>query len=423
MSPDLPFHKEQYVSDTEVVIIGAGPNGLSVSAHLSALGVDHLIFGRVNNTYRSLVPDGMLMKSEPYASSIASLDGEHSLAAFSAAHGLPYVDRIGPVGADRFVAYADWFAERLVPDVRDETVTEVTPVDGGFRVSFADAAPVTAGQVVVATGVIPYDYVPAELAGLPDDLLTHTAKHIAVRDFKGRKVAVVGAGQSGLEVAALLHESGADVTIIARSPQVNFNDKNPDHVSTLGQIKRPVVQLCEGWRCAFWYSPAAFRLLPESYRVEKARTVLGPSGAWWLKDRVDGVIDIRKGHGVKEAVAKGSGVRLVLDGPGQPEIDADHVIAGTGFRIDLKRLRFLPEHLRSVIKTVKNHPEVSRSGETSVPGLYFSGAPTAISIGPSARFIAGTHKSAAPLARSVAQRARAGRKEPKLTLPEPTTTR
>ena len=392
--------------DTQVVIIGAGPFGLSISAHLSALGVDHLIVGRTNNTYRSLVPDGMLMKSEPYASTIASPDGKYTLAAFSAAQGLDYVDRVGPVTRDRFVEYVDWYTERLVPGVQDETVTEVTPVDGGFRVSFADAAPVTARRVVVATGVIPYHYLPAQLGGLPDDLLTHTAKHIELDDFKGRKVAVVGAGQSALEAAALLHETGANVQIIARTPQLSWNVKNPDYVSTLGQVKRPVVQLCEGWRCAFWNTPAAFRALPESYRIQKARTVLGPSGAWWLRDRVDGVIDVLTGHGVKEAVAKGSGVRLILDGPGQPEIDADHVIAGTGFRVGLDRLPFLPEHLRSVIKTVNNHPVVSRSGETSVPGLYFAGAPTVISIGPSARFVAGTFTLSALLAKSAARRAR-----------------
>ena len=71
-------------------------------------------------------------------------------------------------------------------------------------------------------------------------------------------------------------------------------------------------------------------MLPEGYRIEKARTVLGPAWAWWLKDRIDGVIDVLPGHGVKQAVAKGSGVRLVLDGPRQREIDVDHVIAGTG---------------------------------------------------------------------------------------------
>jgi FAD-dependent urate hydroxylase len=408
-----------YVPDTQVVIIGAGPFGLSISAHLSALGVGHVIVGRTNNTYRSLVPDGMLMKSEPYASTIASPGGKYSLAAFSAAAGLGYTDRVGPVSRDRFVDYVDWYAERLVPGIRDETVTEVTPVDGGFRVSFADAAPVTTRNVVVATGVIPYDYVPASLAGLPADLITHTARRIELDDFKGRKVAVVGAGQSALETAALLHEAGANVQIIARTPQLSWNEKNPDFLSTFGHIKRPVVQLCEGWRCAFWNTPAAFRMLPEGYRIEKAGTVLGPAGAWWLKDRIDGVIDVLPGRGVKEAAAKGSGVRLLLDGPGQREIDVDHVIAGTGFRVDLHRLPFLPEYLRSVIKTVSNHPVVNRSGETSVPGLYFAGAPTVISIGPSARFVAGTFTLSALLAKSVARGTRAGKGDPKSAQQEP----
>ncbi|MGH3281922.1 MAG: NAD(P)-binding domain-containing protein, partial [Trebonia sp.] len=218
------------MSDTGAVVIGAGPFGLSISAHLRALGVDHLVVGRTNNTYRSLVPDGMLMKSEPYASTIASPDGTYTLAAFSAEHGLDYVDRVGPVTCDRFIEYVDWYAKRLVPGVRDETVTEVTPLDGGFRVSFADAAPVTARQVVVATGVIPYHHLPAPLAGLPDELITHTAERIELGDFKGRKVAVVGAGQSALEAAALLHEAGANVQIIARTRQLSWNEKNPDQV-------------------------------------------------------------------------------------------------------------------------------------------------------------------------------------------------
>jgi thioredoxin reductase len=397
------------VSDTDVVVIGAGPFGLSISAHLSALGVDHLIVGRVNNTYRSLVPDGMLMKSEPYASTIASPDGKYTLAAFSAAHGLDYVDRVGPVSRDRFVEYVDWYADRLVPGVRDETVTDVTPVDGGFRVSFAGAAPVTARQVVVATGVIPYHYLPAQLAGLPAELVTHTAKHIKLDDFKGRKVAVVGSGQSALETAALMHESGVNVQVVARTQALSWPEPNPAQLSVLGHVKRPVTQLCEGWYCAFMNVPRAFGMLPESRRIYYAKNVLGPAGSWWLKDRVAGVIDVTTGRGIREAVPHGSGVRLVLDGPGESFVDADHVIAGTGFRVGLERLPFLPEHLRAVIKTVNGHPVVSRSGETSVPGLYFAGAPTVISIGPSARFIAGTHTLSALLAKSAARRARSGR--------------
>jgi cation diffusion facilitator CzcD-associated flavoprotein CzcO len=395
------------VPDTEVVIIGAGAFGLSISAHLTARKIDHIIVGRVMNTYKSHSPVGMLMKSEPYASAISAPSAGYDVAGYCAENQLDYSDRVGPLSLERFLEYADWFAGKLVPGVRDDVVTEVAPANGGFRVTFADSAPVTARQVVVATGVLPYAYVPAQLAQLSPALVTHASDHHELKEFKGRKVAVMGAGQSALETAALLNEEGADVQIIARTKTLSWNAPNPDELSLLGKIKRPPVQLCEGWRCAFWNTPRAFRLLPENYRISKAKTVLGPNGSWWLKDRVDGVIDVLAGHGVKEAVPSGEGVRLVLDGPRQ-SVEADHVIAGTGFRVDISRLPFLPAELLSGINVLNGHPLVNRAGETSVPGLYFAGAPTVLTIGPSSRFIAGTFTLAGPLTRSIARRARAG---------------
>jgi thioredoxin reductase len=392
--------------DSQVAIIGAGPFGLSISAHLSALGIDHVIAGRPMDTWRSHMPDGMLMKSEPYASTIASPAGTYSVSTYCASHGLDYVDRVGPLTRERFLDYADWYTEQLVPGVRDDTVTEVSPADGEFRVTFASGAPVTVGQVVVATGVLPYRHLPSQLAGVSTDLVTHSVDHDSLDEFKGRRVAVIGAGQSALETAALLNEGGADVQVVARTPELSWNAPNPDYLSALGRARRPVTQLCEGWRCAFWNTPRAFRLLPEDYRITKARTVLGPSGAWWLRDRIEGVVDVLTGHGVREAAAWKEGVRLTLDGPRQSVLEADHVIAGTGFRVDTARLPFLPEALRSAIKSLNGHPLVSRAGETSVPGLYFAGASTVLSIGPSSRFIAGTHTLARLLAKSVAGRAR-----------------
>ena len=70
------------MSTTEVLIVGAGAFGLSISAHLRALGVEHVIAGRPMDTWRAHVPVGMLMKSEPYGSAIASPQRGYDVAAY-----------------------------------------------------------------------------------------------------------------------------------------------------------------------------------------------------------------------------------------------------------------------------------------------------------------------------------------------------
>ena len=116
-----------------------------------------------------------------------------------------------------------------------------------------------------------------------------------------------------------------------------------------------------------------------------------------------------KSHDVRAAEVSGSGVKLTLKGPKRSSVDADHVIAGTGFRIDVARLTFLPQALQARIATLNGFPVISRGGESTVPGLYFAGAPAAVGLGPSMRFLAGTHHAAGQLARSVARRSKLSR--------------
>jgi len=394
----------------DVLVIGAGPFGLSISTHLRNHGVEHTIVGRPMNTWRNHMPLGLFLKSEPYGSVISTPARGYDLATYSRLHGFDdYVDRVGPLSLDRFLGYADWFTEQLVPDIRDITVTSVVPSGDGFKVEFAEEAPAFVRQVIIATGVLPYAHVPDELSGLPADLMTHSAVHARLDNFRGKRVAVIGAGQSSLQTAALLHEQGAEVQVIARRQQLRWEEAVAQELRLLDYVMKPPTKLCEGWGCAFLASPDAFRLLPPSIRANKALTTLGPKGAWWLRDRVEGVLDVLTGYRIKSAEPHGSGVMLNLDGPEPSSIAADHVIAGTGFRIDPARLSFLSEEILTGLATRVNCPVVNRSGESSVPGLYFAGAHTMASLGPGVRFIAGTHYTVAQLARSVARRARRGR--------------
>jgi FAD-dependent urate hydroxylase len=391
------------MSASEVLVIGAGPYGLSISTHLRARGIDHLIVGRAMDTWRTHMPAGMYLKSEPYGSDMSSPQAGYDLDGYCRSEGIAGIERGTPLPLDQFLDYADWYIKQLVPDVSDITVTDIKPADGGFRVAFADAEPVSVRSVVIATGVLPHVYIPAELSGLPSGLVSHTSDHHRFDQFRGRHVAIVGAGSSALETAALLHEAGGEVQLIVRCPDSPVWGERAKPLTPLVRIRNN--KLCEGWKCPFWNSPTAFRRLPQGVRVIKAKTVLGPLGAWWLKDRVEGVIEILGQTHVRSAEPSGSGVRLQLDGPSRSSLEVDHVIAGTGFRINLARLSYLPEDLRARIATLGGYPVLSRAGESTVPGLYFVGAPAAFGLGPSMRFIAGTHNVATQLVRSVARRA------------------
>ena len=387
---------------SEVLIIGAGPFGLSISTHLRGRGIDHLIVGRAMDTWRAHMPTGMYLKSEPYGSDMSCPQTGYDLAGYSHSERITSIERGTPLSLERFLDYSDWYIKHLVPDVSDVRVTEIKALNDGFQVAFADAESVAAKNVVIATGLLPHAYIPAELSGLPAELVSHTSEYDRFDRFRGRRVAVVGAGSSALETSALLHEAGCDVQLVVRQPPVWGTRALP--LTPLTRLRNN--KLCEGWKCPLWNSPAFFRMLPQRTRVVKAQTVLGPLGAWWLKDRVEGVIEIIGKTQVQGAESSGSGVKLLLNGPSRSSLEVDYVIVGTGFRVEIAHLDYLPEELRARIATLSGYPVLTRAGESTVPGLYFIGAPAAFSLGPSMRFIAGTHNLAEHLTRSVVRRAK-----------------
>jgi FAD-dependent urate hydroxylase len=249
---------------------------------------------------------------------------------------------------------------------------------------------------------------PAVLKGLPEHLVSHSSSRSDLSVFSGQRVGVIGRGQSALETTALLHELGADVELIGRQA-ILFNEPVPETTSPWTSVRKPVNPLCETWHCLGYYRlPDVFRALPEHLRVQKALTVLGPSGAWWLKPRLEGRVPLRTGLQITSARPDSDRVRLVLDGAQQEEAVFDHIIAGTGFRLDIDRLGYLSADLRRALTLAGGAPVLSRSFESSVPGLFFVGAMAAPSMGPSMRFISGTWFTA----RRLAKRLAAGRRGP-----------
>jgi thioredoxin reductase len=395
------------MSDTvDVAIVGAGPYGLSIAAHLRAAGVGFRQFGLPMRLWQAAMPRGMFLKSQGFASNLSGPGRDHTLEAFCKATGRPYASYGLPVPLDTFVSYGQWFQSELVPDLEEVLVTDLVRTGGQFELSLADSSRVRARSVVVATGVEHFAHLPEQLAGLPGAVCTHSSAHTDLGSFRGRSVIVVGAGQSALESAALLHENGASVQLLARARQVRWNGQplDPDR-PLLQRMREPEAGLGSGW--ATWcYSnrPGLFRQLPKSTRLHRARTALGPAGASWLHSRVVGQFPVLTGYSVKWAREQDGGVRLgVADPDGvYQELAADHLIAATGFRPDLRRLQFINDQLRAQLRLVGATPAVGGDYQSAVPGLYFVGPAVAPTFGPVMRFVFGSEHAATVVGRQLA---------------------
>lgn len=394
------------------VVVGAGPYGLSVAAHLRARGIPHRIFGWPMSMWSDRMPRGMFLKSEGMASSLSDPGGKHTLRAFCQQHGLPYGDIGWPVPIDTFLAYGQWFQRERVPHVEQLDVVGLERTGDGFRVRLSDGSDLAAGRVVVATGLAAFAYVPPELEGLPPELASHPSAHRDLDAFAGQDVAIVGAGQSALESAALLLELGARPRVLVRKRHLDWNH-SPDFSTTgLERLLHPVSGLGFGWKLkAYEELPDAFRRLPPAWRISIVRTVLGPAGAWWLRERVLGRVPLELDVRLRGGEAVGGRVRLELERDGRREhVEADHVMAATGYRVDLSRLPFLDRALLTALRTYRGYPLLTRDFESSVPGLYFVGNAAAFSFGPVQRFVVGSSLAAgrvsAALARPAVRRGR-----------------
>ncbi len=395
------------MSDTvDVAVVGAGPYGLSLAAHLRAAGVDYRHFGMPMRLWQAAMPQGMFLKSEGFASNLSDPEGTHTLEAFCKETSRPYASNGLPVSLDTFVSYGQWFQSALGLAVEEALVTGLTERDGGFELNLGDVERVLARKVVVAIGVEHFAYVPEPLSELPRELCTHSSAHTDLAAFRGQEVIVVGAGQSALESAALLHENGAAVQVLAREEKVVWGGEPlPLDRPLLQRLREPISGLGTGLGGWFYSNhPDLFRQLPQRTRVYRARTALGPAGAWWLRGRVEGQFPVMVGHAVTWAKPQDGRVRLGVTAPdgASRELEADHVIAGTGYRTDLTRLAFLPEAIRSRLRTVAGSPVVGRDYQSSAAGLYFIGPAVAPTFGPVMRFVFGTWHAAPVVARQVA---------------------
>ena len=389
------------VLDAEVAIVGAGPYGMSVRAHLRSAGVESSIFGDPMSFWKGM-PEGMLLRSNWPATCIVGHTSPFSLDAYQASTG----DRLErPFPIERFVAYGEWVQQAVAPDVDRRTISHIAASNGGFVMTLEDGDQLTASRVVVAAGIGGFEARPRRFRELGEHRATHTGDHRDLDGFRGKRVTIVGGGQSALESAALLAERGATPDVLVREDHVHWLHGGKYH-RALGRFA-PIVyaptDVGPMGLSRVVAIPDLFRRLPRPVQDPLAARSIRPAGAAWLRERLRSV-PIRLSSEVVHAKEAGDAVQLTLrDGDVRT---VDHLLLGTGYRIDVRRYPFLDPELVERLALHHGYPILHQGFESSVPGLHFVGAPAAWSFGPTMRFISGSWYAG----RSVASRARESRR-------------
>lgn len=410
---------------TDVTIVGAGPYGLSLAAHFRMHDVNFRIIGSSMQSWRTNMPKGMLLKSAGFASTLYDPGRTFSLRQFCEEQGLPYHDFDLPIPLETFSSYGMAFQRRFAPDLEDENLVALKPCSEGFELSLESGSSFKSRNVVLAVGIDYFRHIPPLLVNLPSEYYSHSAEHRDPAKFRGRDVAVLGRGASAIDLAVLLHEAQANVHLISRKPKIDCGGTPWGGSSRplLQRLRAPASGIGPGWRSRIYSeAPWIYRYLPLQFRIRTAK-IPGPSGGWFMKDRAAQIPKLLR-YELRKSVFFDNRVQLRLaaaDGSIR-QISVDHVIAATGYKIDVSRLSFLRPDILEQLQLVEQSPRLSPHFESSVPGLYFAGPITAINFGPVMRFAFGagftSRTISTHLARSVAATSSlASRKSNRLTQP------
>jgi cation diffusion facilitator CzcD-associated flavoprotein CzcO len=378
---------------SDLLIVGAGPFGLSLAAHASDLGMDYRLVGEPMGFWTRNMPAGMLLRSD--CSWHLDTAGIHTMDVYLARQGCRPAD-VEPLSLDFYLGYVDWFRRQkaLAPEPLHVAAIDVLP-DGTFEARLADGSHISARSVALALGFSSFPHVPEDLSSvLPEGGYTHTCDAVDLAAQAGKRCLIVGGRQSAFEWAALLAEAGA------ASVHVAHRHDSPAFAASDWSWVGPLVD-------AMIENPSWFRdLSPAEQQVyskrlwNEGRAKVEP----WLERRIRRPeISVLPNTRLMscERLEDGS-LRADLD-DGR-SLDVDQIILATGYKVDMGRIPMLAAGNLSGRLAVRNgFPELDPYFQSSVPGLFVTSMPAAQDFGPFFGFTISVRTSAQLIGQGVSR--------------------
>lgn len=369
--------------ETEILIVGAGPFGLSIAAQATHDGIDHLIVGKPMEFWRQNMPKGMFLRS----ACDWHLDPQNvdTIESYLQSQGKTPRD-VEPLSLDFYLSYCDWFQQQKRIQPLPVYIHKLARTNDRFVATTVNGDLINARRIVLAPGFKHFRYIPPELkAKLPAHSYQHTCDFIDFSNARNRRYLIIGGRQSAFEWAALLLEAGADAVHIShRHATPEFDVAEWDWINEL--VDSTVD------------NPSWFRRLSQAEKDDishrmwaEGRLKLEP----WLAPRIkDDRVKLWPHTELASCDQQDNGELSVILTNGE-SFEVDHVVLATGYKVDVAQLPVLANgNLLEQLETRNGFPVLDDHFETSIPGLFITSMPAGQDFGPFFGFTVSVRTSA-----------------------------
>lgn len=348
---------------TNLLIVGAGPFGLSLSAYCNHQNIENILVGKNMDFWKSNMPNGMYLRSS-FDWHLDPFD-KYTFEKFMKDNDLDLMENY-PVSRDLYLKYTDWFVRKLniVPKELMIEKIDYSSEKNEFTSYLDNSDQIISKNVVIAVGFKYFKHIPSELLEIiPENKYTHTCDIPDFNQFAGKRCLIIGGRMSAFESAVLLNESDAkEIFVSYRHDTPDFTESDWSWVNDY--LDRFITE-------PEWYKNLSdqgkAKLNQDFYK--EGRLKMEP----WLTPKLDkDNINLLPNTQIKSSrLLTDNKIELVFID--NKKIAVDHVIFATGYEVDINKIPFISSgNILNQLDLDNGFPKLDINLQTNIPGLYMT---------------------------------------------------